>query len=285
MSRHPAQTLWAHVRLLRLSNALPAGVLVLLGGRLAGASPLAHPVALAAAAMICITAFGYVTNDLADQVEDRVNKPDRPLPSGRVSPSSARRMAGILAGLGLFFSLRIGGVLPVVAGGTVLGLLILYNRRLKESAGPGNLLIGGLAGLTLSVGGYAAAGWAAVLPNLLPGAVLAAFITARELLKTAEDVAGDQAAGKSTAATVHGSRWVVRQVALLAGLTTLFSLLPMLLFDYTWAYLALITLGVDAVLIYAVIYLWRDASPRRVSHCLALLKGSYFAGLLALLLA
>lgn len=276
--------MWAGLRLMRLSNALPAAGLVWLGGRLAGVVPLSGEVALAAGAMGCITAYGYVSNDLADLAEDRINKPDRPLPAGAVGQKNASLLAALLAGLGLILALRIG-VWPGLVAGLVLALLAQYNRRWKSTAGGGNLLIGGLAGGTLLVGGYAGAGMTGLLANLLPSAVLVTFITARELLKTAEDVAGDRIAGKRTAATVHGSPWVVRRVAILAGVTALFSLLPVVALGYSWAYFAIIGLGVDGVLIYAVAYLWADASPVRVSHCLALLKGSYFAGLLALLLA
>ena len=279
------QKTWGIVRLLRLSNALPAAALVLLGGWLAQGMPLPGPVWLAAGAMVCITAYGYVSNDLADLAEDRVNKPDRPLPSGLVAPQTARWMTIFLAVCGLFLSLSIGGRLPIGSAGVTLGLLTWYNRRLKGTSGRGNLLIGGLAGLTLSVGGFAAAGWGGAIPNLLPGTVLVAFITARELLKTAEDVAGDRAAGKMTAAIHHGSPWVIRRVALLAGITGLLSLLPVALMGYTWAYLAVMAVGVVGPLVGGVIYLWRDAQPQRVSRVLALLKGSYFAGLLALLLA
>lgn len=280
----PRQRLWAIIRLMRLSNALPAAGLVLLGGRLARVAPLPAQVGLAAAAMGCITAYGYVSNDLSDLAEDRVNKPDRPLPSGAVGQKVARRLAAFLALLGLLLAAGIG-VAPALVAVLALGLLTQYNQGWKSTAGGGNLLIGGLAGGTLLVGGYAGSGMAGILANALPGATLFTFITARELLKTAEDVAGDRAAGKRTAATEHGSRWVVHRVALLAGITALLSLLPVMVLGYSWAYFGVIALGVDGALIYAVIYLWRDASPARVSHCLALLKGSYFAGLLALLLA
>ncbi len=269
---------------MRLSNALPAAGLVLLGGRLADVAPLSGDMGLGAAAMGCITAYGYVSNDLSDLAEDRINKPDRPLPAGVIRRETAQRLAGLLAGIGLLLALEIG-LFPGLVAGLVLALLTQYNRRWKSTIGGGNLLIGGLAGGTLLVGGYAGAGLPGVLANVLPSATLVTFITARELLKTAEDVAGDRAAGKRTAATEHGSRWVVGRVALLAGITALLSLLPVLVLGYSWAYFAVMALGVDGALIYAVVYLWRDASPDRVSHCLALLKGSYFAGLLALLLA
>ncbi len=201
----PSQRLWATLRLMRLSNALPAAGLVLLGGRLARVSPLPAQVGLAAAAMGCITAYGYVSNDLSDLAEDRVNKPDRPLPSGAVERRTARRLAAFLALLGLLLAVGIG-VAPALVALLALALLTQYNQGWKSTAGGGNLLIGGLAGGTLLVGGYAGSGMTGVLANALPGAVLFTFITARELLKTAEDVAGDRAAGKRTAATEHGSR-------------------------------------------------------------------------------
>ncbi|MEZ4708204.1 MAG: UbiA family prenyltransferase [Caldilineaceae bacterium] len=52
-----------------------------------------------AAAMWFVTAFGYVSNDYVDVVEDAVNKPDRPLPRGTVSSAAAR---------GLIFGLAVG---------------------------------------------------------------------------------------------------------------------------------------------------------------------------------
>ena len=274
------------VRLLRLSNSLPASILVLIGAYLAGGWPLPHPAWQAALAMWCVTAFGYVSNDYFDVKEDSVNKPDRPIPAGVIAPSSAAWLAGGLALCAIAFSLPVG-LLPTLVACTVLGLLTLYNLRLKATPGGGNLLIACLAGCTLLVGSVATLGMTryAILVMLAPASVLSTFIAAREILKALEDMVGDRMAGKQTIATRLGKRGVLRVIALLSGLLISLSLIPFIWLGYSRLYLLVVNLGVSAPLLFTTFYLWQETSPQRISRCLALLKGSYFAGLVALLLA
>ncbi len=274
------------LRLMRLSNSVPASLLVLIGAYLANGWPLAQPAWLAATAMWCVTAFGYTSNDYFDLTEDKINKPDRPIPAGLVSAASARWLIALLAVGALTFSALIS-TLAIVAAFTVLGLLMLYNLRLKATPGGGNLLIALLAGCTLLVGAVAIEGFnpPRLKPLLAPALVLTSFIAAREILKTLEDVDGDRIAGKQTLATQLGAHKVMRLIAALSVVTLLLSLIPFIQLSYSRTYLVLINAGVNMPLFYTTIYLWQDASPRRVSRCLALLKGSYFAGILALLLA
>ncbi|MCC9075212.1 UbiA family prenyltransferase [Litorilinea aerophila] len=286
----PLARSWATLRLLRLSNSLPASVLVLLGARLAGIWPPLPPVWRAAAAMWCITAFGYVSNDLVDQAEDAINKPDRPLPAGAVTPAAAGALATALALGGLLLAASLGLLATAVAGG-VVGLLIFYNLRLKALPLAGNTLVALLAAASLWVGPVAVWGigaltaWPRLEQLLPPTLLLASFIQARELVKTLEDIPGDAAAGKTTAAVRWGVRPTLTLVAGLALLATGFTLISVGFGDFSPAYLVLVLVGVDLPLLATVAVLWRDASPRRVSRCLAWLKGSYFCGLLALILA
>ncbi|HXF62657.1 MAG TPA: UbiA family prenyltransferase [Caldilineaceae bacterium] len=285
----PADSLarsYAWLRLVRLSNSLPASLLILLGPHLLSIHPIPAATWRAAAAIWCITAFGYVTNDLADVHEDALNKPDRPLPSGRVAVAHAQRLALMLAGGGLLMAATISAPALAVAA-LVLGLLQLYSRRLKATPGAGNLLIGLLAGAALVAGGVSAAGPdpARLWPLFPPALTLATFITAREVLKTLEDVSGDHAAGKSTLAVRYGPRVAHRVFVALALLTTCAALLPLLMLDYSWRYSWLMGLGVIAPLLGAAVDLAGEAATPRARRWLALLKASYGAGLLALLLA
>lgn len=274
------------VRLLRLSNSLPASVLVLVGAHLSSAPLLNERLWLAMAAMWCITAFGYVSNDLTDQAEDRVNKPDRPLPTGAVTPRLALGLTLALAAAALLCTLPLGwGPVAIAAG--VLLLLLLYNQRLKGAAGLGNLLIAGLAAGALLPGVVAVYGWQwAPLRKLLPAAfALALFIWAREVVKTLEDRAGDQWVGKRTIALTLGMTGTLRLVLLLA----LFLALTVTLFFWWWEYSiiasGLMGGGVALPLVWSALSLLADGSLPRIRFCLALLKGSYFVGLLGLWLA
>lgn len=276
----------ATLRLLRLSNSLPAAALVLIGARLAVGRPLPASAWLAAAAMWCITAYGYVANDLADVAEDRINKPDRPLPSGAVQAETATRLAWGLAGCGALLAAGVG-LAPLGVALLVIWALHLYNKRLKGRPGSGNVLIAFLAGCTLPVGSVAVQGIgpAALTPVWLPALLLSAFVAAREVIKTVEDVAGDRAAGRRTLPVRYGLDRTVQIVAGLAVLVAVLSIAPIPLAGYSWPYLLCVTAGVTAPLVYTAVTLQRTPTPAHVSRCLALLKSSYFAGILALLLA
>lgn len=236
--------------------------------------------------MWCVTAFGYVSNDLHDFAEDRINKPDRPLPSGAVSLQWASRLSAglVLTTLGLAWSL---GWAEGLIALTVLGLLTLYNRHLKASAGGGNLLIAGLAGSALLAGGVAAQGFqiSAIRALMLPALILASFVAARELLKTLEDQVGDRAAGKLTAAIRWGDRRILQILALLTGWLSILIWFAASIGHFSLLASCLLFLGVVAPLAGTIYYLRSTATPQRVGHCLRLLKSSYFIGLLALIIA
>lgn len=274
------------LRLLRLSNSLPASLLVLLGARLADASLLNPRLWLAVGAMWAITAFGYVSNDLSDQLEDRINKPDRPLPTGVITSRQARIVAVVLFTLALFFSSQLGFA-PFLVALLVLGLLALYNQHLKGAAGVGNLLIAGLAASALLPGVIAVYGWHWLrLLNLLPAVLgLFFFILAREALKTLEDIAGDLAVGKRTFALTWGSQETLYSIG---GLTILLFGTVIVLFPwwrYSWLTTTLMLFGVVLPLAWSVYTLVPPLSLGEIRQRLALLKGAYFVGLVALWLA
>ncbi|WP_252541993.1 UbiA family prenyltransferase, partial [Streptomyces sp. RO-S4] len=57
---------------------------------------------------LCLYAAGMVLNDWADRAEDAVERPHRPLPSGRVRPAAAFAAACGLTGAGLLLAARAG---------------------------------------------------------------------------------------------------------------------------------------------------------------------------------
>jgi geranylgeranylglycerol-phosphate geranylgeranyltransferase len=274
------------LRLLRLSNSLPASLLVLLGARLADAPLLNSRLWLAVGAMWAIAAFGYVSNDLSDQLEDRINKPDRPLPTGVITSRQARIIAALLCTLALLFSSRLG-LAPFLVALLVLGLLTLYNRRLKGVAGVGNLLIAGLAAGALLPGVVAVYGWQWLrMIELLPAVLgLFFFILARELLKTLEDMTGDLAVDKRTFALTWGSQGTLYSIS---GLTVLLFGTVIVLFPwwcYSWLTTTLMLFGVVLPLAWSIYTLTPPIPLTQIRQSLALLKGAYFVGLVALWLA
>lgn len=80
---------WGRLARLSLAPSALADVAagLVLGG--AGAFPQAREASLALAASACVYHGGMVLNDWADRDEDRVARPDRPIPSGSISARTA----------------------------------------------------------------------------------------------------------------------------------------------------------------------------------------------------
>ncbi|MDW8098272.1 MAG: UbiA family prenyltransferase [Anaerolineae bacterium] len=272
---------------MRPTNSLPATGLVLLGAYLASGWPWPRATWIAAGAMWAITSFGYVTNDLHDVEADRVNKPDRPLPSGRVRPSSARLAAAVLAGLAIGLASAIDG-LAVSAAILALLLLVLYNVCLKSTVLLGNALVAILSGMALGVGSYTVGEpWALVWPGVL----VSLFILAREILKTIEDVVGDRRAGVRTVATEWGVRCAGQ---LFAGVVMCFAVLSLAPLyggltvrrgaGLSIPYLTMV-LVIDVGLAYSALVVGRAPTPANARVGLRISKVGYALGLLALLMA
>lgn len=97
---------------------------------------------------------GMVMNDCVDRQEDAVSRPERPLPSGIVSPRAAGTVAVLLFAAGLAVAGLTGG--PMVAVALALTLCIVaYNAFGKKSSIFGPLLMGACRGLSLLMGAAA----------------------------------------------------------------------------------------------------------------------------------
>ena len=77
-----------YLKLCRADAALIAFFSYLVGAELAGGTDL-YDVLIAAAVTLISTNFIYSFNSWADRSIDRINKPDRPIPSGNIEPERA----------------------------------------------------------------------------------------------------------------------------------------------------------------------------------------------------
>ncbi|WP_405632900.1 UbiA family prenyltransferase [Streptomyces sp. NBC_01174] len=106
------------------------------GDALAGAAAVGrHPdrgTALAVGASLCLYEAGMALNDWADREEDAVDRPHRPIPSGRIAPGAALAAAGVLTAAGLALAGRAGRPALAVASG-LAATVWAYDLRLKHT--------------------------------------------------------------------------------------------------------------------------------------------------------
>ncbi|OKJ04332.1 prenyltransferase [Streptomyces sp. CB01249] len=124
---------WAE--LLRISALFTVPGDALAGAAAAGRRP-DRSTALAMGASLCLYEAGMALNDWADRDEDAVDRPHRPIPSGRITPRAALTAAGALTGAGLALAARAGR--PALTVATALAATVwAYDLRLKHTpAGP-----------------------------------------------------------------------------------------------------------------------------------------------------
>jgi UbiA prenyltransferase family len=111
------------------------------GDSLAGAAAAGWPfgrrsVALSAGA-ICLYWAGMALNDYADRELDRVERPERPIPSGRVSPRFALGLAAGLTAAGVGIAGLAGGPRALRVAVPLAAVVWAYDLALKATpAGP-----------------------------------------------------------------------------------------------------------------------------------------------------
>jgi len=183
-----------YLEMMRPGNCLMSVIAVIIGSLLVtGPEPNLFlnpfsPIYMAALAVFLISGGGNAINDFVDIESDRINRPDRPIPSGRISPKSAFSFTIILFLIGI----AIAGFLTWLAFLIAIinsAVLVLYSYSLQNKLFIGNVAIGYLVGSTFLFGGAVFGNL--ILPFLLM--LLAMFSTiSREVVKDLEDLEGDR---------------------------------------------------------------------------------------------
>ncbi len=161
----PQSKLWAYLQLFRLPNVFTAAADVMMGFLVtheAGLVPVRIFVLLLVASCLIYTA-GMVLNDVFDAEIDARERPERPIPSGRISLSTARRlgfgMLAVGAGAGSLAGLLLGDYRAAVVAWLLALCVVLYDGLLKRTP-IAPLLMGGCRALNVLLGMSAAgAAW------------------------------------------------------------------------------------------------------------------------------
>jgi geranylgeranylglycerol-phosphate geranylgeranyltransferase len=270
-----SMSLAGFVTITRPVNAIAAGLAAVVA-YLVATGTLIPGVLLLFAVVALITAAGNVINDYFDVEIDRVNRPERPIPSGQVSLPAARSFAVTLFLAGILICLLTNDLCIAIAIINSL-LLIGYSARLKRTPLFGNITVSYLAASMFLFGG--ALNGLQGLFHVMPFAVMTFFaMLARELLKDAEDVEGDRASGAVTLPVRYGIPVTTLIALICAVLAAAASAAPYLWWG-SWYICGI--LPVDAVIFLACIKAARCTTPSAIkaSGASTLLKAGMFASL------
>jgi geranylgeranylglycerol-phosphate geranylgeranyltransferase len=243
-----------YLELMRYKNCLMAGFAAIIGtliafNILASDAHGSHPPGnfpVPAAGLVFLVVFlisgaGNAINDYFDIKIDSINRPERPIPSGRVKLKEALYFSYLLFALGTALAFSINPVCGLIALFNSL-MLIFYAKTLKSTPLFGNLSIGYLTGSTFLFG--ASVFGLEGLKTLFVLFVLSALaITAREIVKDIEDMEGDKIEGADTLPLRIGARKASYLAVLIGFLAVLLSPLPYLMSVLGLRYLYLVFLA------------------------------------------
>ncbi len=276
----PLEQLVALLAINRPVNLVIVFSTVAVGAAIAGGQIGQSALWLAALSASLIAGGANTINDVYDLDIDRINKPSRPLPSGKLSVRQARWVAllELAGGVLLGWSISLPGGLTAVAFAL---LLFEYARRWKRSVLIGNLLVS-LSTAAAFVYGALAVG--RPRESLWPALLAFFFHLAREIIKDMEDVPGDRLHQAFTLPVKYGERPAIALVWTAFTLLVAISLWPYLLGKYSARYMTIMAAGVYPVLAYTLWQLKPGAGPGRLHRLSTLLKLDMVIGLLAIYL-
>ncbi|HEY9619056.1 MAG TPA: geranylgeranylglycerol-phosphate geranylgeranyltransferase [Crinalium sp.] len=236
-------TLQALTQLFRL----PVGILAALAGCatiyvINAATPLLDYV-LTAITLVCMMSAACAINDYWDIDKDRIDHPERPLPSGRLSLSQAWWVAVILFGCALIAAIPLGLYLFILVFSCVL-LLWNYSHLLLYSGILGNLIVATIIAALILMGSAVAD---RPLAMLYPTGFLFCYALAKEIIWDIHDAAGDRSQGIVTIANQWGDRTAFVTAWSLLGLVLLS--IPMAVYCLPMAHPWLFTLCSLALLL------------------------------------
>jgi 4-hydroxybenzoate polyprenyltransferase len=179
----------AYLELVRPANVVTALADVLAGYAVAGLGPpRVLPWLLTATA--CLYAGGIAFNDVFDRRLDARERPERPIPSGRVTVKAAAWLGGSLLTVGLVAGFIANGTAGRVALAIVASVL-LYDGFAKRHELAGPLTMGMCRALNLLLGISAAP---AILAHEWPlAAIPLAYVTGVTMLSRGEVTGGTRA--------------------------------------------------------------------------------------------
>jgi geranylgeranylglycerol-phosphate geranylgeranyltransferase len=209
-----------------------------------------------------VAGAGNTINDYFDVRIDSINRPDRPIPSGRIKLKEALYFSYILFALGTLLAFLINPICGLIALFNSL-LLIFYAKTLKGTPLLGNLSIGYLTGSSFLFGA-SVLGFEGLKALFVLFLLAALAITAREIVKDIEDMDGDKMEGADTLPLRVGAKKASYLAVLIGFLAVFLSPLPYLLLMLGLRYLYLVLLS-DLGFLAAIYQLLARNNPTKSS--------------------
>lgn len=262
-----------YIEILRPGNVIMAVIVIVLVAIIDHTFSIA--IVLAMLAVFFEISAGNVINDYFDYKIDLINKPERPIPSGKIKPKTGRNYAYVLFALGtvcgFLISYLTANWIPFIIVLISDVILYIYAYKLKSTPLLGNLTVGFMTGLCFAFGGYSLNNPQIISISWFLGFFAFVMTTARELTKDIEDIEGDKSEGAKTFPILYGEKLSSIIVAALIIIDC--ALCPLLYYYniFNMKYLIMIIIAV-ILFLYSAILIVRNQTPETAGKVSKYLK-------------
>ena len=265
------------LRLIRPLNCLMMGFAVIVGASLVSALNFSINLLLGFVTSFTLTGASMAINDYYDREIDAINEPNRPIPSGVVSPKEVLSFAFVLSLVG-FVAALVTSISCFIVAVIAWVIFVAYTTKGKRTGLPGNFLVSACVVIPFIYGGFVVENLK--LPVILFAAIAFLSNTGREVTKGIVDIEGDKSQNINTIAVMFGDKTAAFMASVFLVLAVVLSPLPWLWKLVSKWFLPFVILT-DAGLILSSILLVRDYSrenARRVKNSILIW---FITGLLA----
>lgn len=237
---------WSHILakvraildLVRIDLVFGAGIFVVAGEIFGlGGLPTLNQALLGFLTGFFISGSANISNDYFDCDVDRVNQPERPLPSGRISVAQLWTLFLIFTAAGLATAILLGTFVLILAA-AVWGIALLYNMKFKEMGLFGNLTVAFCVAMTVIIGGATIRTINGIVLTFAALAFL--FDLGEEIAADAMDVIGDELRSSKSIAKRKNKTYALRLSGAIFIIFIILSFLPFLMGWLGYVYLLLI---------------------------------------------
>lgn len=264
------------LKLMRPVNAAMASLGTIIGGLISYGSTKAFyhiDIYLATFTVFLVLMAGNIMNDYFDIEVDKINHPDRPLPSGKISKETALILAVLFFAFGYVVAFLSFNLLLSLIVILAIVLLLSYEWKAKKEGLVGNIIISFLVALIFIYGSLSVR-----FSYLVLIFAFMAFLAnlSREIIKDVEDVEGD--IDRRTLPMKIGKKPSTIFAIIFLGISISISPIPYLYFRWGIPYLLVVALA-DILFIISMIISFNN--PKRGQE---MIKFGMIVGLIAFLI-
>ncbi len=267
------------IELLRPELPFAAGISVIIGEIITlGKLPSLSELFLGFMWGFFLSGSAMILNDFFDIEVDKINAPNRPLPSGLISSNTAIVFSIIISLLGLIISFFINKA-AVLLYIIFWFIGFLYNWKLKEKGLLGNLFVSSSVAVTIILGAIVVGNpWNKAV--LIFSLMLFVFDLGEEIAADAMDIEGDKKRNIKSIAILIGRQKALNISFLLFMIYIILSFIPVILNLFGISYLIIISLTNSMILIWGI----KLIKSSTIKEGRIYVRRLYLSGLLGLLL-